>query len=614
VSTEIISIPTGFIFLSVAPPAGGEHLAGENRSAIYLGDGGTVADADLTIASRPGDTATYQGTSVCLGCHTSITPSITTDYGMAAHGRSVTGETSGAPAPGTARMLDSSKALFPAVDGTVTISFQALDPTDPSYTAMGPVYLCQNTTAGNYSMQFGGTSCGVGGTDVPISGTYGGEGDGGIDDQPNLGVFKQRFLAKLADVPVTAGWTDYTTGKDKDYLILPVQVTQSGSGAPKLEAYKNDIWCKRDRTFSRACAGCHVVGLQITFDATTFNIKTYGWANNTETASQNVGCESCHGPGSEHAAGGNPLKIINPKYLTADGLRQVCGQCHAADDGKSKNPDGKFGYAWNESHHGDLGGGVFVPGVYDLTDFIKGFGVPSAQGGGFNAWPDGRHGKAHRQQFAMLALSVHTNNPYEKLACADCHNVHSTVQGPAAAVREDGADTFVFHGLTFDNNSLCLSCHAGYGEFASLTKEDVAKLHFADGGSVDKNATTNVAYTSGETTAAKALIGATVSQHMQDQAGMGLAAYDPTNDAMPVGRCSSCHMPRTGKSGGWLNGVDGSGKSALIEGDEGSHVFDIIWPGESSALKKPSGGVDTDIMPNSCGSCHEAARLSGDGT
>ena len=95
---------------------------------------------------------------------------------------------------------------------------------------------------------------------------------------------------------------------------------------------------------------------------------------------------------------------------------------------------------------------------------------------------------------------------------------------------------------------------------------------------------------------------------------MGLAAYDPTNDAMPVGRCSSCHMPRTGKSGGWLNGVDGSGKSALVGGDEGSHVFDIIWPGESSALKKPSGGVDTDIMPNSCGSCHEAARLSGDGT
>jgi hypothetical protein len=377
----LTDVAAGSIFLSVAPPAGDEYLPGENRSGIYLADGGTVTDADITIASRPSNTATYQGNSVCLSCHTSITPSIATDYGKAAHRRSITGETSGAPAPGTARMLDSSKALFPVVDGTVTVSFQALDPNDAD--GMLAIYLCQNTTPDNYSMQFGGTSCGVGGTDIPISGTYGGEGDGGIDDQPNLGAFKQRFLAKLADVPVTAGWTDYTTGKDKDYLILPVQVTQSGSGAPKLEAYKNDIWCKRDRTFSRACAGCHVVGLEITFDATTFNTKTYGWANNSETASQNIGCESCHGPGSEHTAGGgNKLKIINPKYLTADGERQVCGQCHAADDGKSKNPDGKFAYAWNESHHDDLGGGAFVPGVYDLTDYIKGFGVPSAQGGG----------------------------------------------------------------------------------------------------------------------------------------------------------------------------------------------------------------------------------------
>ncbi|MBI5509496.1 MAG: carboxypeptidase regulatory-like domain-containing protein [Deltaproteobacteria bacterium] len=604
-------VAAGSVFLSVAPPAGNAYLPGENHDGIFLAAGATLTGVDMTIASRPSNAATYSGTAVCVSCHASLpaTAALAADYAMAAHGRSISGETSGLPAPGTGRVLDSAKALFPAVDGTTSVSFQALDPTDG--VGLLPVFLCNNTTDGNYSMKFDGTSCTDGvGTIIPISGTYGGEGDGGVDLQPNLGKFKQRFLAKLADVPVAAGWT-YTAGKARDYLILPVQVTQSGDGAPLLAPYKETSWCGRDRTFSRACAGCHVVGLKVVVDSNFF-VTSYEWANNSEPKSQNVGCESCHGPGSEHVAGsGDKLKVINPKYLTAEGERQVCAQCHAADAGKSKDPDGKFGYAWNQSHLGDLGNGAFVAGVYNVADYIKGFGVPMAQGGGFDAWPDGKHGKAHRQQYAMLAFSAHTNNPYEKLTCSSCHNVHSTVQGPAAAVRQAGADTFTFHDLTFDNNTLCLSCHAGYGPFAALTKEDVAKLHVSDTGTVDKNATLNVTYTAAEITPAMAFIAAAVSEHMQDQAGMGLAAYDPKDDVMPVGRCTSCHMPRTGKSGGFTTGLDGDGLSALAAGDEGSHAFDIIWPGQSAVLKKATGGVDTDIMPNSCGGCHAAARLSG---
>jgi len=98
---------------------------------------------------------------------------------------------------------------------------------------------------------------------------------------------------------------------------------------------------------------------------------------------------------------------------------------------------------------------------------------------------------------------------------------------------------------------------------------------------------------------------------MEDEVNMGVAAYNPLNDNLPVGRCQSCHMPKTGKSGGYTTGVDGNGDSALIEGDQGSHAFDIIWPWQSAALKKSSGGTDTDIMPNSCGKCHEGSRLSG---
>ena len=59
--------------------------------------------------------------------------------------------------------------------------------------------------------------------------------------------------------------------------------------------------------------------------------------------------------------------------------------------------------------------------------------------------------------------------------------------------------------------------------------------------------------------------------------------------------------------------MDSKGLSAVAEGNVGSHVFDIVWPAQSAVLKgDPATGHDYDIMPNSCGSCHAFARLSGD--
>src|SRR3989304_5928238 len=98
---------------------------------------------------------------------------------------------------------------------------------------------------------------------------------------------------------------------------------------------------------------------------------------------RNITCEKCHGPGSEHiaaATANKKLTIIRPAYLTAHAQRQVCGQCHSADDGKSMNPSGSFGFAYNAANSALLGNGWFVPGVYELVDYIKGFGVTSAAG------------------------------------------------------------------------------------------------------------------------------------------------------------------------------------------------------------------------------------------
>ncbi|MHB9145868.1 MAG: ammonia-forming cytochrome c nitrite reductase subunit c552 [Symbiobacteriia bacterium] len=66
------------------------------------------------------------------------------------------------------------------------------------------------------------------------------------------------------------------------------------------------------------CAGCHTVG---------FNVITKKFAD------ENIGCESCHGPGRDHILGqGDPTRIVSSTSS------EVCGQCHTS--GKMPNGTG----------------------------------------------------------------------------------------------------------------------------------------------------------------------------------------------------------------------------------------------------------------------------------
>ena len=247
--------------------------------------------------------------------------------------------------------------------------------------------------------------------------------------------------------------------------------------------------------------------------------------------------------------------------------------------------------------------GNFVAGLHkldwDAIDAPEGYFLQKPKN-----WPTG-FPSSHRQQYNSYLNSSHIDNPFDLVACNDCHSPHSGRGGPFEFENEDAdGNEFLFEDnqRSLMSNVVCLSCHATFGPFASVTLDDVAIYHTTRGGSVEKNGTP-LEPTPAEEDSANDIVEMAVKAHNGQVAGMPLAPYLPEQSHIPenyqlgegpVGRCVSCHLTKTAKSATWFNDFDGF----RIEGDNSNHSFEIvdIQPG-------------TD-QPNSCGSCHATFRTS----
>lgn len=123
-----------------------------------------------------------------------------------------------------------------------------------------------------------------------------------------------------------------------------------------------------------------------------------------------------------------------------------------------------------------------------------------------------------------------------------------------------------------DDNTLCLSCHAGQGIFADITMEEVADVWLNGPSANLKN------------------IVIQHTQHVYNPQGDGIDPVlgipgDDLGD-LKTSNCVECHMPFTAKT--------------ALEWDIHAHTFNIIRP-EQSLSTSPSAGV-----PNSCNQCHDA--------
>lgn len=599
-------------FLSVAPPAGSNLLAGDTRHSVRPGD-----VLSMTLSGGPESDANFMGSDVCLICHSG---GLANAWMGSGHFRVI-----------ERSLVEMDPNSFPADPGAGTCSawfdtgVLANDPSeDPGLTPSHDTYIrtCNNTPDLSYDFLVDLDDDGpdlIEDTIVPVYATYGGPGTQAgeitaLNDRGEAtdihGAWKQRYMFNIGDLATCSTTNPYpdtdpssgfvkppkpdfvtwdTTQTCEDMLIMPIQFNQrTGDWV----AYHNDNWFTQGRSYAKKCSGCHEAG--ITLETVNGLVTEY------EAVDYRIGCEKCHGPGSSHVSNGaDPNFIMNPNHMTATAATELCGACH----NRGSDPvEGAFGFPWR-SDVTDFDGN-FIAGLHNLTwdavDQPDGYFLQKP-----GRWPTGYPSK-HRQQFNSYANSAHIDNPYEKVTCYDCHSPHSGKGGPYHFSNTDNGtgDEYDFgsNDQALMSNARCLSCHATHGPFATLTLENVAVNHTSNGGTVDLNGVA-MAPTATEQDSALALIEQAVKAHSGQEAGMPFAPYAPTESHIPVnyelgdgpvGRCTSCHMTKTAKSGTWFDDADGR----RIAGDNTDHSFEVveIQPG-------------TD-QPNACGSCHASFRTS----
>jgi predicted CXXCH cytochrome family protein len=249
-------------------------------------------------------------------------------------------------------------------------------------------------------------------------------------------LWKQRYFTKVGDdyYPLGAQWEVKNHVWSK-YFVRP----------------GTDWWVEyyppnnMDRPTGPTCDGCHSVGYDI---------------HTKQVTEWNVGCERCHGPGSEHAAHPARANIFNPSHANYVAASDTCIQCHSQGRPLTIPIEGKY-YDWPVGYRV----GKRLQDYWKLEESALGRTD-------FYFFPDGTAHKNRMQgndfvqsvmyRRGITCFSCHdahgTNNyaqlrkPADKL-CLDCHGPLST-NGPRTATLEEHT-----HHKSGSAGSQCIACH-----------------------------------------------------------------------------------------------------------------------------------------------------------
>lgn len=375
-----------------------------------------------------------------------------------------------------------------------------------------------------------------------------------------------------------------------------------------------------DRTFTEAswdnaCIGCHVGGFALgeeTPEGSGIRKGTWPMSESGDSALRDmnlsIGCESCHGPGSLHAAdAGNKeyQKALSPKlwdpsegsHALTDRKLDLCNQCHNTH----RSSEGIHPYAYS-----DAGDFPFIPGT-DLRDFIR---DPVADA---RYWGDGFTSAAHHQTGQDYARSKHYTNHIFPNGCYDCHDPHTNTDQPYMLNRN-------WYSLRKGEGCVSFGCHTAFSNTQSRNGK-VYNIHTAH--LQQHSQCVNCHYTK------VASFGETGHNEFSDHSDLVLrpVATLERRDAAPAGMpntCAiSCHRNGYGdrnRPDAFLNVLEGEGMRApdfgitdtnLMRWNEPSDIAlaDSLWEGFKrlypqfvSSVRSGNGSVSeaalTSLSPN----------------
>lgn len=218
-------------------------------------------------------------------------------------------------------------------------------------------------------------------------------------------IWKQRYFTKVGD----------------DYFPEPVQwdITHQ-RWLPYFVPTNGDWWApfyppdNMKRPTGPTCDGCHSVG---------YDIQT------KQVTEWNVGCERCHGPGSEHVAHPTRDNIYNPALLDYVSANDTCIQCHSQGRPLKIPLEGKY-YDWPVGYQV----GLRLQDFWQLEEHTLGETT-------FTHFPDGTAHKNRMQGNDFVQSVMYRRG----ITCFSCHDVHGTTN--YAQLRKPASQ-------------LCLDCHA----------------------------------------------------------------------------------------------------------------------------------------------------------
>ena len=372
-----------------------------------------------------------------------------------------------------------------------------------------------------------------------------------------------------------------------------------------MDALNNGIDMKGTAaSYENRCAGCHQTGFAVQVDT-----ASYGGTPVKEVVTGyvelNIGCEACHGPGAAHAASHDPADIVNPGTFTGvEGIRranEVCGSCHSRGTSVTLP-----GMSLSMQAPALLSGSTvvpFQPGNNLLNDLLATGAYVTLTTTASNFWgsvnfaatdvngkfPLYTASRSNHQQYMDIGQGPHAaDKPYD-VPCFGCHSPHSAANRHmiATTVKEGGVTKVT--GTKEENDTLCLACHATFGDFSGITTADVQAV--ADGGFHGGGQHRD-------------------SPHMIRRANMDVPIDLPDG----VGRCTACHMPKTARSAAYTSSfLDADGKQ---KGDIRSHTMKVVMPNTSVLdvtntffnTSVTDNGVSTS-MPGACSACHKAGSM-----